>query len=326
MVSEGENALLGKKLSVNPLQPFLDTQGWCVVDGALATELERHGADLRDSLWSAKLLIEAPKLIKLVHADYLRAGADVLTTASYQATVDGFMHRGLDRKSAADLLRLSVALATDARDEFWANVDNRRGRICPIVAASAGPYGAYLADGSEYSGAYGLTEEELIEFHRPRLEILTSTPADLIAFETLPSLREGRAVVQLLADYPAVRAWLAFSCQDGRRVYHGEPISDCAALVESTDQVVAVGVNCTAPSHITSLIREMRVATSKPIVVYPNSGEVWRSTDSEWVEGTAEPGPGLMAREWYREGARLIGGCCRTTPEDISAVRTTLSG
>ena len=232
--------LMGKQTeySADPLAEILNKQGFVVLDGALATELERHGADLNDALWSAKILMEAPGLIRAVHADYLRAGADVITTASYQATLPGFLARGLSRENAIELLKLSVELAVDARDEFWAIDENRVGRIRPLVAASIGPYGAFLADGSEYKGMYNLTEDELIEFHRPRMEILAAADADLMAFETVPSIVEGRAILRLLAEFAGCRAWITFSCRDGHHVSSGELFADFVSLADRSEQIL----------------------------------------------------------------------------------------
>ncbi len=142
-----------------------------IVDGALATELERRGADLHDPLWSAKCLLERPDLIREVHLDYLKAGADIVTTATYQATFEGFGGRGIGYEGAARSMRDAVALAIAARDEFWSEPLRRDERLWPLVAASVGPYGAMLADGSEYRGRYSIDDRGLAEFHRPRLEV-----------------------------------------------------------------------------------------------------------------------------------------------------------
>ena len=315
----------GPKPLQNPLTPLLAQQGYAVIDGALATELERRGADLRDRLWSAKLLIEAPQLIKRVHLDYLEAGADVLITSSYQATLAGFMERGLGRDAACGLIRLSVELALKAREEYWAVVENRGGRNRPLVAASVGPYGAYLADGSEYRGDYGQTEHELIEFHRPQVEILAASQADLLAFETIPSLIEGRALIRLLSKFPDKTAWIAFSCSDGHHVSSGDSFDACAALAETSAQIVAVGANCTAPRHIQSLICDARAVTAKPVIVYPNSGEGWDSASGAWIAEGDRCSIASFAQVWNSAGARLIGGCCRTTPEDIAALRAAMT-
>src|SRR5206468_3244428 len=212
--------------------PFLGINGVVILDGALATELERRGADLRDPLWSAKLLLENPELIRQVHFDYYAAGADVATTASYQATIPGLMSRGLDRARAADVLRLSVTLAQQARDEYWQA--GRGGRFKPLVAASIGCYGAHLHDGSEYRGDYGLTVQQLIDWHRPRMEILAASGADLLACESVPCLAEAEALVKLLAEFPGVPAWLSFSCQDERRLCHGEKFAEAVELANAS--------------------------------------------------------------------------------------------
>lgn len=310
----------------NPLSVLQATQDTIILDGALATELERRGADLRDPLWSAKVLVEQPELIRQLHYDYLVAGADIITTASYQASFAGFARRGIDATAAADLLQRSVDLARAARDDFWANPANRRGRSRPLVAASVGPYGAFLADGSEYRGDYGLSAEELMAWHRPRLAVLAAAGADLLACETLPCLVEGQALARLLPEFPDVAAWLSFSCRDGDHLAHGEPFTAAAAVAERAPQIVAFGVNCTAPRYVESLLLEARAVTDKPLLCYPNSGESWDASARCWVEGSAGQTLAGGAERWRAAGARLIGGCCRTSPEDIRSLRALLLG
>jgi homocysteine S-methyltransferase len=309
---------------MNPLTPFLEQHGVVIVDGALATELEQRGADLRDPLWSAKLLLENPDLIRQVHYDYFVAGADVATTASYQATIPGLLRRGLNRKQAADVLRRSVQLAQQARDEFWRDDANHQGRLRPLVAASIGCYGAYLHDGSEYRGDYGLSVQQLIDWHRPRVEILADTGADLLAFETVPCLTEAEALIGLLSEFRHVNAWLSFSCQDERRLCHGEAFVDAVQLANDAANLVAVGVNCTAPRYIDGLLDSVVGVARKPLVVYPNSGETWDATHGRWQGKSAEPDWSACVRRWHRAGARLIGGCCRTTPGTIRQIASAL--
>jgi homocysteine S-methyltransferase len=308
----------------SPLQPFLDHSGVVILDGAMATELERRGADLADPLWSAKILLEGPDLIRDVHADYYLAGADVAITASYQASFDGFARRGLNESQAANLMHLSVRLAQQARDAFWRQPSNRIGRLRPIVAASVGPYGAYLADGSEYRGNYGLSEEELIQFHRPRIAALLEAEPDLLACETIPTLVEARALVRLLAEYPAAQAWLSFSCCDEKRTCGGELFADCVAEIAASPQIVAIGLNCTPPQHVVALLTAAAAVTNKPLIAYPNSGEVWDSANHCWVAGTGAAHFAAEALRWRAAGASTIGGCCRTTPADIAELAALL--
>lgn len=312
-------------MQLDAIATALQQQNYLVLDGALATELERRGANLDDPLWSAKLLIESPEMIRAVHYDYLEAGADIICTASYQATLEGFVARGMTAEEATRLLELSVQLAVTARDEFWSLISNRRGRIRPLVAASIGPYGAYLADGSEYRGDYGLSKRELMSFHRQRFQILARTDVDFLAFETIPSLQEGRAIVELLKEAPEARAWLSFSCCDATHTCHGEDVAECAALANASSQVVAIGVNCTPPRYIRSLTERIRSATHKPIVVYPNSGEGWDAASNQWVEVSDASSISTGARQWNEAGAQILGGCCRTTPEDIRSLRAELA-
>jgi homocysteine S-methyltransferase len=305
----------------DPIRSFLSQRPLMVLDGALATELESRGADLRDSLWSARCLIERPDLIRGVHLDYFHAGADVATTATYQATFEGFARRGIGRQEAAQHMRDAVALAIAARDEFWAADANRAGRLRPLVAASIGPYGAMLSDGSEYRGHYAVDDTALADFHRPRLRVLADAGADLLACETIPCLREARVLSKLLREFPDTRAWISFSCRDGEHNCEGENMAACAAELHEYSQIVAVGVNCTAPQHISSLLRTMRKATDKPLAIYPNSGEHYDAAAKQWSGDSGAIQMGEQAREWYAEGARLIGGCCRTGPRDIRAVK-----
>ncbi len=305
---------------MNPIASILRDYPLIVLDGALATELEQRSCDLRDPLWSAKVLLEAPELIRQLHLDYLLAGADGVITASYQASVEGFTRRGLAPSEALALIQRSVYLAREARDAFWADPAHRVSRPRPFVAASVGPYGAILADGSEYRGDYGLDEAALIEFHRPRLAALLAAEPDIFACETLPCLLEAQALMRLLAEFSEASAWISFSAGDSTHTCHGERLTDCAAALDACHQVVAIGVNCTAPRYVPDLIDAIRAATDKPIVVYPNSGEVYDSARRRW-QGTSDGAAfAAQAREWAAHGARIIGGCCRTGPEHIRAL------
>jgi homocysteine S-methyltransferase len=305
---------------MNPIASILDRYRALVIDGALATELERRGCDLKDALWSAKILLEEPEKIKQVHYDYFKAGADCAITASYQATVQGFSKRGLNEQEAIALIQKSVRLATEARDEFWADESNRSGRPRPFVAASVGPYGAFLANGAEYRGEYGLSEAELMDFHRPRMKALIEAGADLLACETVPSLIEAQALVRLLDEFQSIDAWISFSCRDELHINEGQRLEDCVRLVESSPFVATVGVNCTSPKYIPSLIQEAKKATKKPVLVYPNSGEYYDASTHDWDGHPVYASFGEEAKEWFQAGARLIGGCCRTTPEDIQVI------
>lgn len=305
---------------MDPIATILQSYPLVVLDGALATELEHRGADLRDALWSARLLRDAPELIRAVHLDYFQAGADCAITASYQATVEGFARQGLSQTEALKLIQKSVQLAVEARDTFWTNSDHHSGRPRPFVAASVGPYGAFLADGSEYRGDYGLSEADLIEFHRPRLAALVAAGADMLACETIPCLIEARALVRLLAEFPQVSAWMSFSARDEAHLSNGDRLAETAAFLDSQPQIAAIGVNCTAPRFITGLIQAARSASRKPILVYPNSGETYDAATHSWHGEMECDTFGEQARAWYSAGAQIIGGCCRTTPDHIRVV------
>ena len=308
----------------NPLQPFLESSGLLILDGGLATELEKRGHDLGDVLWSARLLLDDPEAIRQVHQDYLAAGADCLISASYQGTIPGFMQRGLGEIQAEGLLILAVQLALDTRNAFWAKQENRPGRLRPIVAASIGPYGAALADGSEYTGIYDLDEDGLIQFHRRRFQILAGTGADILACETIPSFSETRALISLLQKIPDRFAWFSFSCRDDKRISDGTPLAICAEMIDGIDQIAAVGINCTAPGLIPGLIGEIKRVSDKPIIVYPNSGEEYDGTSRRWLGSSDSDVFAQASLKWRAAGATMIGGCCRTGPNDIRKMRTLL--
>jgi len=287
------------------------------MDGALATELESRGANLNHSLWSAKLLTDNPAMIKAVHYDYLLAGAKIITSASYQASFTGFAKHGYNTQQAAALMRLSVTLALQAREEALQSV---KVTGYPLVAASVGPYGASLADGSEYRGDYGVTIEALKDFHRPRIQVLAESGADLLACETIPCLEEGIALVEVMQEFNQVPYWLSFSCKDGEHACSGQPFADCAELANQGSNMVAIGVNCTPPQFVAQLVGIARQITGKPIMVYPNKGETWDAVHKCWLPGEGHEDFVQEALRWQQAGATIIGGCCRTSPEDIRAL------
>lgn len=264
---------------------------------------------------------------------YLEAGADVIISSSYQATIPGFLARGLRQEEAEGLLRTSVHLALEARDEFWKSTLTKPKPIYnrALVAASIGSYGAFLADGSEYSGSYGdnIMAEKLKDFHRRRLQVLASAGPDLIAFEAIPNKMEAQALVELLEEEDIqVPSWICFSSVDGKHLCSGESFGDCLQILNASEKVAIVGVNCTPPQFIEGIIREFKKQTGKAIAVYPNSGEVWDGRAKRWLpaECFGRKSFDVMARRWQEAGASLIGGCCRTTPSTIRAVSKALKG
>ncbi|WP_425864822.1 homocysteine S-methyltransferase [Arthrobacter sp. TWP1-1] len=313
----------------NPLSRMLLAGADLTVDGALATELETHGCDLEDSLWSAKVLLEQPELIKQVHRDYFAAGAQIAITASYQATPQGFAQRGILEAEALELVALSVRLAQEARREFLAENPSAKPML---IAGSVGPYGAFLADGSEYRGDYVLSADEFKDFHRPRIAALVDAGADLFACETLPSLSEARALLELVEEY-GVESWFSFTLRDGGHISDGTTLADVARLCGQYSHVAAIGVNCVPLELVSPALDALAKATDLPLIAYPNSGESYDPTSKTWgpapatdgVEGAQAQSLAELSDSWRDAGARLIGGCCRTTPRDIAAVAHALA-
>ncbi|CAN6675622.1 hypothetical protein ACFX13_021068 [Malus domestica] len=323
-----------KKAFTSSLEDVIEKAGGCaVVDGGFATQLERHGAAINDPLWSAVCLIKQPDLIKRVHLDYLEAGADILITSSYQATIPGFLSRGLSIEQGELLLKKSVKLAVEARNSFWdalkVTPDHRYNRA--LVAASIGSYGAYLADGSEYSGCYGprVDVDKLKDFHRRRLQVLVEAGPDLLAFETIPNKLEAQACVELLEEQNVqIPSWICFSSVDGENAPSGEGFKECLEVINKSNKIHAVGINCTPPHLIQSLICKFKELTSKAIIVYPNSGEIWDGKAKRWLPAKCFDDENFecFATIWRDSGAKLIGGCCRTTPSTVQAISKVLKG
>lgn len=308
--------------SSDPLSAMIDEQGVVILDGGLATELEARGHDLGDALWSARLLLDDPEAIAGVHRSYLDAGADLVVTSSYQATLQGFQDRGVSASEARERLGDSVRLALDARDRF--DEADRVGRRRPLVAASVGPYGAARADGSEYTGDYDLDQDGLYGFHAERFALLADTGADLLACETIPSGPEARALLHLLDETEKARAWFTFTARDGRHLSDGTPLAEMVRELDH-ERVVAIGVNCVAPSRVLDLLGELRDAR-RPRVAYPNSGETWDAGRRAWDGAAPEEDSVALAAAWRDAGARVIGGCCRVGPEAIRRLRKGLLG
>jgi homocysteine S-methyltransferase len=281
-----------------------------VLDGGLATLLEARGHDLSSDLWSARLLRDDPESVVAAHAEFFDAGAQVATTASYQASFPGFAALGLDADQAADLMRLSVELARRARDEH---------RPDGWVAASVGPYGAFLADGSEYRGDYDLDVADLRRFHRPRIDVLAGAGADVLAVETIPCLAEVEAVCAEL-DGTGLVAWLSLSA-DGDRTRAGEPLGEAWRMAADVPEIVAVGVNCCTPGDV---LTALEGAGSGPLVAYPNSGQGWDARRRAWTGESAFDAGDVAS--WLDAGARLVGGCCRVGPDDIAHVAEEVAG
>ena len=293
-----------------------------LLDGGLSNELERQGCNLNQKLWSAKLLESNPEAIILAHLSYLESGAGCIITSSYQATLPGFMAIGYDKPSASGLILKSVQLAEEARSRFL-SLNPHASK--PLIAASIGPYGAYLADGSEYRGDYVISDQELTDFHEPRINLLDNSTADILAYETIPCFQEAKVLSEILKNVKKP-AWISFSCKDGKHISDGTPIEQCAAYFAHHPTVFAIGVNCTSPEFISALIRSIKTKSgNKKIVVYPNSGAVYHAKSKTWSGLSDLSSCEIMVKEWMDLGADIIGGCCGIGPQQIKAMSKIIS-
>lgn len=288
-------------------------RGTSVIDGGLSTQLERRGCVLEGTLWTAHTLLNNPELILQAHRDFIEAGAKVVITASYQISRKGFQAVGLTASDADEALRKSVQIARAAA----ADTD-------VLVAASVGPYGAILHDGSEYKGNYGLTHDELVAFHTERMAVLASAEPDLFAVETIPDAREAAAVAVVLATFPHIPAWVSFSCGTDSTLWAGQPIEEAVQAVAAVETVRAVGVNCVDPSLVAPLVEHIRSVSALPIVVYSNAGGSWSAETGEWSGAEADP-LAAQASFWREKGIALVGGCCGTDAAAIKALAAALA-
>ena len=307
---------------------LLEKQEVIILDGALGTELERQGYDVSGQLWSAKYLLENPQILQDLHEAYVQAGSDIITTSSYQASIPAFVEAGLSPEKAYELLKETVFLAQVAVKNIWKSLslDEQEQRSYPLIAGSVGPYAAYLADGSEYTGAYHLSEEEFKDFHRPRIQALLNAGCDLLAIETIPNGAETEALVHLLAEeFPQAEAYLSFTAQTESAISDGTPIKEVGLLAQFSSQVLAVGFNCTAPHLIAPLLEKIRQVCDKPLLTYPNSGEIYNGVTNTWHDNSKQEKNLLEnSKLWREQGVQLFGGCCRTRPEDIKQLASSL--
>lgn len=310
----------------NPFHRFLEEQGVVVLDGGLATELEERGHTIDSALWSARLLLDDPDAIRDVHLAYLEAGADCITSASYQASFEGFTASGLTDVEIERVLRRSSEIALDARDEFLSRSDELAGRLPPLVAASVGPYGAYLADGSEYNGRYRVGVAALDDFHRRRFGLLASSGVDLLACETIPRIDEIEVLFGILSDHPETWVWVSVSCRDGERLSDGSSFESAVRLCSGQERIAGVGVNCTAPRHMVALMTRAAAITELPVIAYPNAGDTYDTMTKRWT-GRATADAWLRAVHGsLAAGARVVGGCCRVGPGMIQELRRNMEG
>ena len=302
---------------MSPQNIFHKKSRW-ILDGGLASELVKKGFDLKHPLWSAKVLYDDSRAIYDVHRSYLAAGADIILTSSYQASVPGFMkHLGMYRQEANETLYFTVEMACRARaDHLEATASGLATDV--LIGASVGPYGAILADGSEYRGDYDLNTPAVSEYYEDKIETLIlprrHIRADFLAFETIPTAREAELITMILKDIPWARAWISFS--------RPEECLRALTVLNDNEQIAAIGLNCVAPETIDQFLPQLAAQSVKPIVVYPNRGSVYDVAEKKWLP--APQGHHQVWREraqrWYQSGARIVGGCCQVEPADITEI------
>ncbi|KRL96314.1 homocysteine S-methyltransferase [Limosilactobacillus equigenerosi] len=292
-------------------------QGPLVLDGAMSTPLEHYGLDTNNQLWTAMALVKDPQKVYQVHLDYFNAGADLVITNTYQANLPAFLTAGFTETQARQFIRHAVELANQARDDYEVKTGKHN-----YVAGTIGPYGAYLADGSEYTGNYELSVDEYQAFHRPRLEEILAAGIDVLAVETQPKLTETQAVLELVHQLaPDLPVYVAFSLHDDHHLADGTALATAVQAIATDSQVVAVGFNCVALDVVEPAIQLIHATTDLPIIVYPNSGATYDPTTKTWSDPASGPTFKELIPTWYHAGATIIGGCCTTMPHDIENVR-----
>lgn len=304
---------------MNKFESWLNEQNFVVIDGALSTALEKKGMDLNHKLWTAKVLVENPEKIKEVHTEYFEAGANIAITSTYQASILGFKDLGYSEEQAEEFIKKSVKLAKQSRKEAQSNKDM-------WIAGSIGPYGAYLADGSEYRGDYKVDNKFLEDYHKLRIELLVNEGVDLLAIETIPNVEEIKVILNILSQYPEVVCWVTCSLKDPEHISDGTKITDVQNILENNKQVIAYGINCVKPELVERTIDILSLNSSKKLIAYPNGGAVYNPSTKEWSnDQCGDHIFSINSLKWYEKGCFLIGGCCCTTKEDIKVLAETLS-
>ena len=289
-----------------------------ILDGGLASDLFINGGFDKsklnnDPLWSARVVLENPSSIKECHKRFLNAGSNVISTSTYQASVEGYMkHCGLSKEKAEEVIGSSVDLAKAAIAECKLDYD-------VIIAGAISPYGAILHDMSEYSGSYidSTSYKTLKEFHKTNVQILASKGVKLFAFETMPALLEAQALVELLHDYPHCKAWLSFTTLNGTHTSYGESFTKVFQTFQDDPQVIAIGTNCCDPKF-TKLVLDAAVGQlgdHQSCIAYPNNRRNSESTADEcqWANDLCQ---------WVATGVLgWVGGCCEVTPRHIKLVK-----
>ena len=308
---------------------LLEKQDVLILHGALGTELEALGYDISGKLWSAKYLLEKPSIIQDIHETYIAAGADLVTTSSYQATLPGLQEAGLSEAEARAVIAQTVDLAKAARDRVWQSLSEaeKSKRPYPLISGDVGPYAAYLANGSEYTGDYGkISKEELKDFHRPRIAILIDQGVDLLALETIPNALEAAALVELLAEeFPQVEAYISFTIQESSSISDGTSLEAMVELVDTSKQILALGINCSSPLLFDAALEKLASLTNKYLVTYPNSGEVYDGQTQTWKpKDVTAKNLREHSQAWHEQfQVKILGGCCRTRPNDIKSLYQT---
>ncbi len=297
-------------------QQWINEQDIVILDGSMSRLLEEQGLEINHRLWTALALVEQPEAIYQVHKQYFDAGANVAITASYQATVKSFEDVGYSEKQAIAYIERSVTLAKKAKQDS-------KGGQAKWIAGSIGPYGAYLSDGAEYTGAYQISDYELKDFHEERIKALIASGVDVLAIETIPRLDELRVILNIIAviNFPV---WVSISLKDTAHLANGDSLADFQQLVEQDQNVIAYGINCVSPQLVAPVIENLSVAATKPLVAYPNSGAIFDAVTKTWSEEiSVEQVFSTDARCWHQKGAKLIGGCCCSTEHDIARLART---
>lgn len=312
------------------LRNYLENGHILLLDGALGTEIEHRGYDVSTKLWSASYLIKEPKIIYDIHLDYLKAGADILTTSSYQASIEGLTEElNISENEAKQIIASTVTIAKKARDDFWKELDedDRKDRLFPLIGGDIGPFAAYLADGSEYTGLYPNSKIDIKDFHRNRIAILLENGVDFLIIETIPNYKELLTIIELLKEeFSDVDAYLSVTLKNEHVLADGTPYSDLVKIINQSQQILAFGANCCSPNFISPTLKKLKPLTHKPFVVYPNSGEIYDGKDKIWLHSENEENNLLeKSKEWLALGTQIIGGCCRTRPSDIKNLKQLIS-
>ena len=282
-----------------------------LLDGSMSFPMEQLGYNLKNKLWTGKALINNPDLIKDIHKGYIDAGADFISTSTYQISFDRLKNMGYQSEEIKKIFQKSVDIVKDAIEESKLKKEIK-------IVGSFGPYASYDPEASEYIGEYDSTDIEIKKFHLNNIRIIEETDLDIILYETIPCLREIKILSEALS-HSTKEIWISITCNEEMEFRDGSSFKDACEIISKIEKITTMGINCFSPLLVKKAIDLLKKYSNKKILIYPNSGEIYNPKERFWT-GNNEFN-NSMIKNWLSLYPDIIGGCCRIGYDDIKKMR-----